>query len=164
MFPTDSPETAAANHTAHGEPPYNILVGIASVGGKPDGHSTGNQPETARRNNAEAKGRESIRSPAQIKGELFMESEVQEMWEVESARIWENICAPHPDAGKLEKVSTSLARAVSKIGEAEDVLALVVKEISGTTGEDRITSLLNDLEDLNVQINEMRKKFKRGEA
>ena len=88
--------------------------------------------------------------------------EVQALKEAEDARIWEELNAPDPYEKQMEDSAREMRLAVEMISKAEDYLMDAVSAVSGTPMEDRVSSLLNDLEDLHIAIVLLAEKYQKG--
>lgn len=88
----------------------------------------------------------------------------QAMYEREVENLWESITAPNPNMEKFTDASYSLEMAYEHICKAMDSMYEAVKELEGTEAEDRVTSLMNDLEDIQCDIDAMKNRLERGEC
>ena len=92
------------------------------------------------------------------------EIRTQELYEMECARIWEQINMADPNENKLIEAAHSLNIAIEHLNTAVDWVADAAQELSGTTMEDRVMSLVQDIEDIICDLKEMQKRWKRGIA
>ena len=88
--------------------------------------------------------------------------EVQALKEADDARIWEELNAPDPYEKQMEDSAREMRLAVEMIGKAEDYLMDAVSAVNDTPMEDRVSSLLNDLEDLHIGIFLLAEKYQKG--
>ena len=88
--------------------------------------------------------------------------EVQALKEAEDARIWEELNAPDPYEKQMTDAALDMRLAVEMISKAEDYLMDAVSAVSGTPMEDRVSSLLNDLEDLKFSIRMLAENYQKG--
>ena len=88
----------------------------------------------------------------------------QAMYEREVENLWERITAPNPNMDKFTEASKSLATAYEYICHAMDSMYEAVKALNETEAEDRVTSMMNDLEDLQCDIDAMKNRLERGEC
>ena len=88
--------------------------------------------------------------------------EVQALKEADDARIWEELNAPDPYEKQMEDSAREMRLAVEMINKAEDYLMDAVSSVSGTPMEDRVSSLLNDLEELHIDIVLLAEKYQKG--
>lgn len=91
-----------------------------------------------------------------------MNTEAQAMWEADAAAQWERENVGNPNESKYRSASYDISRAVEKVGEAVDNLFDSLRDLKGTPAEDKIISLMNDLENLGCDINIARAKLRRG--
>lgn len=100
-----------------------------------------------------------------IRAETFfqdLQQDVQAMWEAAAAAEWERITEPDKDAEKMQDAAHSVGYAYDNISQAMQHLYDAFKEAEGTVAEDRIASLMNDLEDLQDDVLSMKCDLKRG--
>ena len=88
--------------------------------------------------------------------------EVQALKEAEDARIWEELNAPDPYEKQMEDSAREMRLAVEMIDKAENYLVDAIAAVNGTPMEDRVSSLLNDLEDLHIDIVLLAEKYQKG--
>ena len=88
--------------------------------------------------------------------------EVQALKEAEDARIWEEINAPDPFERQMTDAALDMRLATAMLDKAEDYLAEAVADVSETPMEDRVASLLNELEDLHFSIRLMAENYEKG--
>ena len=88
--------------------------------------------------------------------------EVQALKEADDARIWEELNAPDPYEKQMEDSAREMRLAVEMICKAEDYLVDAISAVNGTPMEDRVSSLLNDLEDLHIDIVLLAEKYQKG--
>ena len=88
--------------------------------------------------------------------------EVQALKEAEDARIWEELNAPDIYEKQMEDSAREMRLAVQMIDKAEDYLTDAVYAVEDTPMEDRVTSLLNDLEDLKFSIGMLAENYQKG--
>ena len=88
--------------------------------------------------------------------------EVQALKEAEDARIWEELNAPDEYEKQMEDASREMRLAIEGLLKAEDYLADAVAAVCGTPMEDRVASLLNDVEDIYFDIKVLADNFKKG--
>lgn len=89
-------------------------------------------------------------------------SNIAVMYERESDEMWERFTEPDEIEEKLYDCTEWLQKANDAMNNATDYLASAIEVVDGTVAEDKITSLLNDLEDLRCCVSMMCKNFKKG--
>lgn len=101
-----------------------------------------------------------------VRAETFfqdLQQDVQAMWESAAAAEWERITEPDKDTEKMQDAAHSVGHAYESICQAMQQLYDAFKETEGTVAEDRIASLMNDLEDLQDEMISMKCNLERGE-
>ena len=93
-----------------------------------------------------------------------LEQDVQAMWEADAAAEWERISKPDEDAEKMMDAAPAVRDSYHFICKAMDALYDAFKEVEGTVAEDKIASLMNDLEDLQDDVLSMKCDLERGEC
>ena len=88
--------------------------------------------------------------------------DVGAMWEADAAAEWERLNADEPVEDKLKGASDAMYSAWEKISDALDYLATAAEKVDETPAYDKVVSLLNDLEDLQCDIHEMKENWERG--
>ena len=71
--------------------------------------------------------------------------------------LWEELTEPDPNEEAYIAAQKALKEAYAAIGEAMDSIYEAVQEARGTEFEDRIASLMNDVEDLQCDVETMRR-------
>lgn len=89
--------------------------------------------------------------------------QVQAMWEAESSRIWEEMNAPDPFAGKMMDAASSLQVAVKHLDKATDWLADAAGKLIGTPMEDVVNSYTLQLENFLCDLRKLQEKYGRGD-
>lgn len=84
------------------------------------------------------------------------------MVENEAALEWELQNAADPCEEALKKAAIELRLCSEGINKTEDCLVEAIEELKGTPMEDRIASLLNDLEDVHSEIIALANKYGKG--
>ena len=90
------------------------------------------------------------------------EMRTQQMLEDEMAAEWERLNADDPNADKYYRASFNLDEACKKMTEALNCMADAVKDAEGTPGEDRLASLMNDLDNLQTEVLILKNKMRLG--
>lgn len=75
---------------------------------------------------------------------------------------WEELTAPPPE--KVLNAAKEINAADGLMDQAGNRLINAINEVSGTTMEDRIESFLNQLEDLRIDLINLKEKMERGKA
>lgn len=88
--------------------------------------------------------------------------DVGAMWEADAAAQWERENAMTEDEEKLMASAYDLNKAYGLIDDAMDALADAIHKVEGTFAEDKLTSILNDLENLNCDLKGMKRDFSKG--
>lgn len=78
--------------------------------------------------------------------------QVDEMWETESGRLWEELNAPDPNQGRYEAAKIYTGFALDLLNKAVDGLIQAAYEVEGLPLENKILSLVTDLEDRGICI------------
>ena len=78
--------------------------------------------------------------------------QVDEMWETESGRLWEELNAPDPNQGRYEAAKIYTGFALDLLNKAVDSLILAADEVEGLPLANKILSLVTDLEDRGIYI------------
>lgn len=89
--------------------------------------------------------------------------QVQEMWERDTAALWERLNAPDPAEKYMQAAAVDMRQATSLIDKAENYLVGAIGKLSDTPMEDKVNSLLNSLMDLRIDIRQLAEKYERGE-
>ena len=85
------------------------------------------------------------------------------MKEAEDARIWEELNAPDPLEAQMKEAARDLRDAVNLMDKAEDELSAAVYDLEDTELEDAMSDLLEKLMEFRYEIQEIAKKYERGE-
>lgn len=78
--------------------------------------------------------------------------QVDEMWETQSGRLWEELNAPDPNQGRYEAAKIYTGFALDLLNKAVDSLILAADEVEGLPLANKILSLVTDLEDRGICI------------
>lgn len=78
--------------------------------------------------------------------------QVDEMWETESGRLWEELNAPDPNQGRYEAATVYTGFALDFLNKAVDSLIQAADEVDGLPLENQILSLVTDLEERGICI------------
>lgn len=73
---------------------------------------------------------------------------------------WEELTAPPPE--KVTNAALEINAAAGLMDQAGNRLINAINEVSGTTMEDRIESFLNQLEDLRIDLINLKEKMEGG--
>ena len=85
------------------------------------------------------------------------------MKEAEDARIWEELNAPDPLEAQMKEAARDLRDAVNLLDKAEDEISAAVYDLEDTDLEETMGDLLEKLMDFRYEIQEIAKKYERGE-
>lgn len=85
------------------------------------------------------------------------------MAEAERSQAWEKLNAPDPCAKQLKNAAVSIKQALQTINHAENQLADAMTEVFDTPMELRLGSFLDQLQDIRIDLNDLSKKYERGE-
>ena len=88
--------------------------------------------------------------------------EAQEMYEAESARIWEDLNAPDPNERELIEASRYLKTAISHLDRGINFVMDAASELPDTPMNDKLESYIQDLECIMCDLKEMQKNYSRG--
>lgn len=86
--------------------------------------------------------------------------DVDGMWEADAAAEWERINDVPDYSEQYKEAALNMKEATDGISTAIDLLSEAVEAVKGTDAEDKIVSLLNDLDDLWTDIRIMAKELK----
>lgn len=86
--------------------------------------------------------------------------DVDAMWEADAAAEWERINDVPDYSEQYKEAALDMKEATDGISTAIDLLSEAVEAVKGTDAEDKIVSLLNDLDDLWTDIRIMAKELK----
>ena len=75
---------------------------------------------------------------------------------------WEKMNADDPFEERYKSASICLDDAYEHMCEALDNIAEALREVDGTDASERVEELLDDLNDLEIDVNILRKKLKKG--
>ena len=89
--------------------------------------------------------------------------DVDAMWEADTAALWERLNEPDPAEGYLKSAAVSMGQAIDLIDKAEDQLAEAISELSYADLEDKVSSMLDTLMDLKIDIRILKEKYERGD-
>lgn len=78
--------------------------------------------------------------------------QVDEMWETESGRLWEELNAPDPNQGRYEAAKIYMGFALDLLNKAVDSLIQAADEVDGLPLENKVLSLVTDLEERGICI------------
>jgi len=88
--------------------------------------------------------------------------QTQEMYEAESARMWEDLNAPDPNEQELIEASRFLKTAISHLNRAINFVMDAASELPDTPMGDKLESYVQDLEGIECDLKEMQKNYSRG--
>ncbi len=100
---------------------------------------------------------------AWVQGYPITDQEIDTMYEAESARIWEELNAPDKYEKQMKEASIDLCSAASIIDKAEDELSAVVSDLYETPLCDVAQELLERLMDFRYEVQDLAKRYGRGE-
>lgn len=86
--------------------------------------------------------------------------DVDAMWEADAAAEWERINDVPDYSEQYKEAALDMKEATDGISTAINLLSEAVEAVKGTDAEDKIVSLLNDLDDLWTDIRIMAKELK----
>ena len=89
--------------------------------------------------------------------------DVDAMWEADAAAEWERLNEPDPDEDKLKDAADDFVTAYEHMCEAVQALYDAYKTVEGTIAEDKVASMMNDVEDLATEVSIMKNHLKEGE-
>ena len=81
--------------------------------------------------------------------------QVDEMWETESARLWEELNAPDPNQARKEAARTYIQFARDFLNKSVDSLIQAASEVNGLPLENKILSLATELEDNGIWVDQL---------
>ena len=93
---------------------------------------------------------------------MMNEWQVQEMFERETADLWERLNAPDPDSEMLQNAAQRIKCGLDSIDNGLDWLADAIRVLDGTPMADKVQSFLDSLEKLANDLEELNDKFERG--
>ena len=88
--------------------------------------------------------------------------EVQEMWERDTAALWERLNAPDPAEKYLEEASKSLKVAVQEADKAADSIAEAAAVLSGWPMQYKLDDLVEAVENIRIEVNRLAEMYGRG--
>ena len=92
----------------------------------------------------------------------YTAADIDQMYEAESARIWEELNAPDPNESKYRAAAGSLKKAAEALNAVLDNLAQGVEDAAGLPLSDKIAFYLNDFEDRQCDIKQIMERALRG--
>ena len=90
-------------------------------------------------------------------------SEVDALVEAAAARQWEDLNEADPYESLLMEAADAMKLSSGMIGEAENYLMDAVSTLFETPMKDRVSELLEALQDLDYSISVLQEKYGRGE-
>ena len=90
--------------------------------------------------------------------------DVDAMWEADAAAEWERLNEPDPSEKALKEAAKMLVGVVESLDKATDSVAEAVNILEGTPMEDRVASIMDDLEDICCDVRRMQSNFSKGVA
>lgn len=90
--------------------------------------------------------------------------DVGAMWEADAAAQWERENEVPDEYYKQKESAYYVHQAWYKLCDVLDEMADAVHEVENTSAEDKVQSLLNDIEDIQDEVMGMFKKLERGEC
>lgn len=93
---------------------------------------------------------------------MMNEWQVQEMFERETADLWERLNAPDPDSERLQNAAQRIKCGLDSIDNGLDWLADAIQVLDGTPMADKVQSFLDSFENLVNDLEELNDKFERG--
>ena len=92
---------------------------------------------------------------------VMADSRIDTMWETESEAEWERQNADN-DAEKMKDAADSFITAYEYMCNAVQALYDAYKAVEGTRAEDRVASMMDDVEDLATEVSIMKNHLKEG--
>ena len=89
--------------------------------------------------------------------------DAQAMWEADAAAEWERINEPDESEEKLKDAAELVGNAYDSMANAIQWLYDASKEAEGTIAEDRIKSVMDDLETLHDDVLSLKYRLKDGD-
>lgn len=86
---------------------------------------------------------------------------IDSMYESESAQLWEDLNRV-PDEQKLYDSAEYIKRAANSLDEVTDHVAEAIHYVEGTFAEDKLVSILGELESLIWNLRKMGQNFMKG--
>lgn len=90
--------------------------------------------------------------------------DVDAMWEADAAAEWERINEPDMDAERIKDAAELVNNAYDSMANAIQWLYEASKEAEGTLAEDKVISIMDDLEALHDDVLSLKIRMKRGEC
>lgn len=91
------------------------------------------------------------------------DQEIDLMYEDECARIWERLNAPDPCESQMQHSVVFIEQAIKMLDSAEDRLAEAMAELFDTPMEAKVGSFFDQVSDLRCDLQNLSKKYERGE-
>lgn len=92
----------------------------------------------------------------------MMAWQVDEMWEAESARMWEDLNAPDPYENKMFEAAGSLAVAIGHLIPARDWVHEAAYELEETPMESKMESFAEEIDGILMMLKDLEEKYRRG--
>ena len=89
--------------------------------------------------------------------------EVQEMWERDTAALWERLNEPDPAEKQMGEAAKELRLADIELSISEDLVAAAAEAVKGFPMEDVLLSFYDQLEELRFGLKMLGEKYERGE-
>ena len=89
--------------------------------------------------------------------------QIDELYEAESARIWEELNAPDPCEEQMKAAAKWLKEAVESLNTATDWVADAACELMGTPMESIANNYCEKMEEILFGIRKLQEKYGRGE-
>ena len=70
----------------------------------------------------------------------------EEIYEAETAKLWEDLNEPDPDEERIERAKKDIKEAIKHLRDAADWLGEAADDVEGLPFENRILSFLDQLE------------------
>ena len=89
--------------------------------------------------------------------------QVQAMWEADAAAEWERLNAPDPAEKYLKEAAGDMGKAIDLMDKAENFMVDAISDLDGLPMADKVSSMLDALMDLRIDIRVLKEKYERGE-
>lgn len=93
----------------------------------------------------------------------FTDADVDNLWESESARIWEEQNAPSKDESKYLAAAKELEKAIKALDQVIDALVEAENAADGVPLADKVAFFARDFEDRQCDLKRMMEKAQRSE-
>lgn len=160
---TDRPEVHPADDPAHGKPGMRHNAGVQRMGRQADGDPDKRSEEGNTVQSEDGAGYRPAR-----KGRLKMIergyplTDGQAEWEADAAEQWERQNTPHSHEVQMVNAAKRMRIGAMKVGNCIDDLVGAIKILGDTQEADKVSSLVNDLENLWSDLNALQRKYAKG--